>query len=224
MSERWAGWLADSSFLLCFGAMPGGRKAFQSAFGGMVAVTPVVRAEVARIAGGSKGRDLQVSANQFSGTHHEVLLDAPFLQRDVPERDKALARIAVHALPDGPPQPLDLSPGSEAPGASKDQLHGGEAESIAVAMRDGAPLLMTDIDGRRYAEARAIPVESFTVALTRLGHRIKPQDLHGNWKRLRLSHYLGPETPSGQSWFRVPHEKRTMAAPPPAAPRAHDNN
>lgn len=203
-NQRKAQWVADSGYLICFGAVPNGRDMLYKIFDGGVAATPTVRWELERIARDNyKARHVKMAANQFAGKHSGALLDLQFESRDEPERDTALDHISRNVVPKSPPAPLDDGEDCRASGTEKHVEHGGEAEAIAVALRAALPLLMTDRMGATYARARRIKVEPFAESLRRLSDTHAPNDLWKICRDVGRRHDVGAVV-SGPLFFQVP--------------------
>lgn len=198
-------YLADTGYLICFGAMAGGGRHFSAAFGGSVAASPTIRAELSRKHGDrSTARNVRVAIDSFVGTHYAALLDVPFLKRDEPERDKALAYMKGRgALPREAISSFPITTDGHADGTPETGQHGGEAEIVALATRHCLPLLMNDRDGTRYARARKIPVEPFAQSLIRLVGRLTPSEVYKIWRAVAVNHDTGAVV-SGQAFFRQP--------------------
>lgn len=206
---RVAGWVADSSLLICFGAIPAGPRLLNDAYSGSVGVTPTVRAELDRIALHGSASPRKIAAAVFTGRGRDKLVSIEFQRCDETERATALHHISTKSVPENGPAPIDGSELGREPGDSpKEGEHAGEAESIAVALRTQMPLLMTDGDGTKYAEQRGLSVESFTRALVRLAPTIPANSLFQMWRNVSRDHGTGPEVVTGAAYFRMP--KRSL--------------
>lgn len=205
-AERSVSWIADTSFIMCFGAVPRGPRLMYYAYDGSVGVTPTIRHELRRNATRNGHLPKGKAANVFATNGgHDSLLDEPFQRRDEVERSTAHGHIQAKTLPQGPPAPLDES--AEGQQAGDSPLDGddiGEAEAIAVALRRKLPMLMTDRAGVNYAKHRGIDSESFTKALVRLSKSVSATELYKMWRDVKRNHYPGPEEVPGPLFFRVP--------------------
>jgi hypothetical protein len=204
---------------MCFGAAKAGPRLLYAAFEGCVGVTPTVRHELSRNATRHPTLPKGKAAAAFSrGGGYDSLLSARFQKSDEKERATAQFHLEAGTLPSDPPADLLQPPeGLEDGDAPIDGDHVGEAESIAVAMRTGVSILMTDEGGNAYAAHRGIKSLSFTRALMRLNTVEQPQDLFLTWKTVSRNHYTGREVPTGPSFFRPP-PKQPGQAPPRSSP------
>lgn len=203
-TARTARFLADTGFLICFGALPGGKRYFGEAFNGSVAASPTIRFELNRLEGDRSTRQqVRNAVLSFTGRNHDVLLDVEFEVGDEGERDRALLYLVQKKLPSDPPAPISESSESRRPGRRKPVQHGGEAEIIAMSLRRGLPLLMNDRDGTRYARHRKIPVEPFAESLRRLVGRFSPHEVLQMWRTVHADHDTGAVV-TGIGFFRQP--------------------
>lgn len=198
-------YLADTGYLICFGAIPGGRQLFARAFSGTVGASPTIRAELHRKhASNTTDEHVRAAINSFIGRNHGALLDVTLDKRDEPERDNALAFMRGGGTPpQGALMSFPITPDGHLPGTPDSGRHGGEAEVIAIAARRWLPLLMNDGDGTKYAVARRLRVESFALSLGRLLGHHTAQELFTIWKSVNARHDTGAPVP-GPSFFRQP--------------------
>ncbi|WP_454113005.1 hypothetical protein [Microbacterium maritypicum] len=205
MTERVVRYLADTGYLICFGAIPGGQRLFMLAFSGTVAASPTIRFELGRKHSDWKTEHhVKTAINTFIGKNHNVLLDVTFHRRDEPERDNALAYMrSAGSLPTEALMSFPVTADGHDPGTPDTQKHGGEAEIVAIAARRLLPLLMNDRDGTDYAAARRLEVESFARSLGRLLGPHTPNELFQIWKRVDANHDTGAVVP-GPQFFRQP--------------------
>jgi hypothetical protein len=210
---RFAQWVADTSLLICFGALPRGPRLLNAAYAASVGATPTVRAELDHIAQQGAAGPRKVAATVFTGRGRDTLVSIEFQRRDEPERETAIKHIAADTLPaDGPAATDDTPKGRQAGNSPATGQHAGEAESIAVALRANLPILMTDNGGRKYAQHRGIDVESFTKALVRLNSEIPANELFRMWRTVRANHGTGPEVVTGPAYFQIPPPSPTATA------------
>lgn len=177
--------IGDTSHLLCFGAVAGGIKLLNEAFGAGVGVTPTVRAEIEGIPMSKKALSLRKSAEAYSGRNQGALIDVPINGRDAAAR--VLVQADLHAGREPTQDAIDAleQPSSETPGASGEAAQiealggddAGESESIAVAFPRGLPLLINDNAGANYAQSLGIIVEPAAVSLARLKPRLTSKQL-----------------------------------------------
>jgi hypothetical protein len=184
--------IADTGYLMCFGAMQGNRRHFYDAFQGSVTVPPAVRFELSDVATSPRKQPHeQKAAAVFAHKGREMLGDIPLQRRDEPERDTALNHLRSRRMPTAPAAPLSTGPDATAPGKSMNGNHCGEAEVLAIGNRSGMPLLMNDGDGVRYARRRKLRVEPFGASLGRLLPALTPQQLFQMWKKVDALHDTG---------------------------------
>lgn len=205
--------IADTGYLMCFGAMPGNRRYFWAAFRGAVLVPPAVRFELQDVATSTrKAHHERKAAEVFANKGRTMLSDVALELRDEPERDTALEHLRARQLPEHPPAPLSNDPADAVPGTTLNGQHCGEAEVVAIGHRTGHPLLMNDSDGVRYARRRNLRVEPFGASLGRLLPEMTPHQLFQLWKKVAAQHDTGLIIRGPQD-FRQPHhtEARTAA-------------
>lgn len=207
-------YLADTGFLICFGAIAGGRKHFSTAFSGTVAASPTIRVELARKhADQLTARHVRTAIDSFVGMNHSSLLDVPFLKRDEPERNKALTYMRRGgALPTGGITAFPITIDGHLDGTPDTGKHGGEAEIVALATRHCLPLLMNDSDGTKYARARNLPVEPFAHSLKRLVGSLSLNEVYRIWKTVDAQHDTGAVV-QGPAFFRQPAPSSRASRP-----------
>jgi hypothetical protein len=206
-SVRTPGHVADTGYLLCFGAVPRGLKLLRSMFDPGLSAPTAVKAELQSLEKRSgKSQEIRKAASQYNG--NQVVLEIKLIWADVPERDLALEHIAgngtlpidlasVQAQCDSLAERTDVVPATVGQDA-------GEAEAIAVCLRLKLPLLINDSGGRRYARLRNIPTESAAVSLKRLLGTHTPRELFGLYRQMERSVGDPGEVVTGHLWFRQP--------------------
>jgi hypothetical protein len=206
--SREARWIADTGFLLSFGAISNGLEHLSRIFGGAIGSPPAVKTELLRIAADSKhSADTKDAASKYLGKKSGFLIEAPLLHQDVPERDTVLEHLAKGTLP--------TAPGESAVWAEEDPKvvghpevtlgqDAGEAESIAICVRTRLPLLLNEQPATKYAECRDLNVEPAAVALRRLGPAVTPKQMYGLYRQMTKVNDGGVAAVTGYLWFTQP--------------------
>jgi len=201
-------WIADTGFLLSFGAIANGLDHLSRVFGGAIGSPPAVKAELVRISADSKhAADTKDAASKFLGKRSGFLIDEPLLHQDVPERDAVLDHLNKGTLP--------TTPASTGPWEAEDPMvvgrptitlgeDAGEAESIAVCVRTRLPLLLNEQPATKYAERRDLDVEPAAAALRRLGPAITPKQMYGLYRQMTKVNDGGVPAVTGYLWFTQP--------------------
>lgn len=204
--------ITDCGYLLCFGAVPHGLSHLRTIFGSGLAAPPAVKAELLRLGSNQKkSLDVRSAAARFTGRAAGILADILLTWHDVPERDAVLMHLSgSHAHRSAislttPPQAELLhraKSGAPVPVTSGDNA--GEAEAIAVSVRTGLPLLMTDGKATQYARGRGVEVESAARSLLRLKPSLTPRQLFGICREMERRVGDVGDVVKGPMWFSAP--------------------
>lgn len=190
--------LVDTSYLLCFGAVPKGLQLLRQLFDGGLGAPPAVRRELERLPQSQRPTSVRAAAQIFNDRGASALVDAPLYEGDLAERDLALRCIPCRSHPGAHPDTLDEA------GAQVDEVttgdNAGEAEAIAAAFRRSVPLLINDGPATKHARARALPTEDATNSIRRLP--LSPKQKYQLYLSMQRS-VGNPGVPvSGQMWYR----------------------
>lgn len=158
--------LVDTSYLLCFGAVPRGIQLLSQLFEGGLGAPPAVKQELERLPRSNRPAAVREAAQAFGGRSQGVLLDAPLYENDRGERDLALACIPCQSDP-GPHPGVSQESGAIIAEVTAGP-NAGESEAIAAAFRRAVPLLITDGPATKHARARRLPTEDATNSIRRL--------------------------------------------------------
>lgn len=157
--------IVDTSYALCFGAVPRGLAHLRDLFDGGLGAPPAVKRELGRLCDTGRSAEVKSAAEKFTGRNESVLLDALIYEGDLGERDLALACIPCSSEPGKHPGVEEagqvVSDVSEGPDA-------GEAEAIAASFRRAVPLLLNDRHATKHARARGLQTEDSANTIRRL--------------------------------------------------------
>lgn len=193
--------LADTSYLLCFGAVPRGLNFLNELFSGGIAAPPAVKQELVSLPKNpKKRRAVKQAAEAFYGRNAGVLLDAPLYDGDIHERDLALSCIATGTVP--PPHDGKVPQAGEIVNEVTVGENAGESEAIAAAFRRSVPLLLTDGPATRHAEGRRLPTESAAQSIRRLAKT--PKEKYQIYLVMERSVGNAGEPVPGHLWYREP--------------------
>lgn len=207
--------LADTGYLLCFGAVPKGLDLLTAMFTGGLAAVPAVKAEIRNFAGGGRGRELEAAAGPYVGRRSGILADAALVRSDLAHCDACLATLAGLSGRPGSSKHKSARFGSSQEAAQDVVEHcgysgkdSGEAESIAVCARLDLPLLICDTPGRRLARSQGVDTECAAESLRRLLPTKTTKELFQLYQRMHRAGLDAGAVVTGHLWFRVP-EKRS---------------
>lgn len=163
--QREITYLVDTSYALCFGAVPRGMTYLRDLFQGGLAAPPAVKRELSRLRRTGRNSEVRNAAEKFTGRNEGVLLNAPLYEGDLSERDLALACIPCTSDPGKHP---GVQESGEAVAEVTKGPDAGEAEAIAAAFRRAVPLLVNDRHATKHARARGLQTEDTANSIRRL--------------------------------------------------------
>jgi hypothetical protein len=207
MNVRVPKWVADTGWLLSYGAVPETSRLLREMFDGSLSAPPAVKSELANIASRpEQHRGEKNAAAAYQGTSAQMVLDIAFLSDDVVERDFAHGHLTANTLPAPGVTPIQAASTSgdesDTP-VSPSAVHMGESEAMAICLRTALPLLMNDPSATPYARRRSLAPENATISLLRL-KRIKTArqllEMHHVMERVTTSGTIVP----GFTFFRQP--------------------
>lgn len=192
-------YLADTSYLLCFGGIPRGMRLLRELFDGGLAAPAAVKAELLRLPRDNKKPiGVRKAAEAFSGRNMIILMDAPLFEGDMSERDLALNCIPCVTDP-GPHPGVLPDPGEKITEVTTGD-NAGEAEAIAAAFRRSVPLLITDGPATRHAASRQLRTEDAAHSLRRIS--ASPKEKYNLYlEMVRAVNNAGAPV-KGHLWYR----------------------
>lgn len=190
--------LVDTSYLLCFGAVPRGTQLLSQLFEGGLGAPPAVKQELEGLPRSNRPAAVREAALAFGGRSQGVLLDAPLYENDRDERDLALACIPCKSDP-GPHPGVSHESGAEITEVAAGP-NAGESKAIAAAFRRAVPLLITDGPATKHARARRLPTEDATNSIRRLP--LSPKQKYQVYLAMERSVGNPGLLVRGQMWYR----------------------
>lgn len=209
MTPRTARWVADTGYLLSFGAVAQGLDLLRRIFDGGLSAPQAVKAELSDLSTTHRHPvDTKNAAAVYTGRAAGILLDAPFLQCDQPEQQTVLAFLECDILPDRTlledvPTAATIELDVEDVALTTTGPNAGESEAIPVCVRTGMPLLMNDGPATEYAQWRGVSVEPAAASLKRLDQHLSSREMFQVYREMTKVNNGGAVV-TGHLWFRQP--------------------